>query len=71
MKTLTRKEAYSATPSVVFSTIDDLGISGMHMTESSTMMMGSKLTLQFLTQHKQVAAPSTAGRCHCPGVPAG
>lgn len=52
MKALTRKETYAATPAAVFNTLDDLGVSGMHMTESSAMMMGSKLTLQFLTRNK-------------------
>lgn len=52
MKTLVRTKFYSASPSEVFKTIDDLGVTGMHMTESSMMMMGSKLHLTFLTQNK-------------------
>lgn len=36
---------------MVFKTIDDLGVTGMHMTKPSMMMMGSKLHLEFLTQH--------------------
>jgi hypothetical protein len=36
----------------VFDTIDDLGVTGMHMTESSMMMMGSKLHLEFLTANR-------------------
>jgi hypothetical protein len=52
MKTLSRKGTYSASASEVFKTIDDLGVTGMHMTESSMMMMGSKLQLNFLTSHK-------------------
>ena len=52
MKTLSRKETYSASPEVVFKAIDDLGITGMHMTGSSMMMMGSKLHLEFLTTNR-------------------
>jgi hypothetical protein len=47
MKTLSRKESFSASAQQVFKAIDDLGITGMHMTESSGMMMGSKLNLDF------------------------
>jgi hypothetical protein len=52
MKILSRKESFTASPQQVFRTIDDLGVTGMHMTESSMMMMGSKLNLEFLTTHK-------------------
>jgi hypothetical protein len=52
MRTLSRKESFPASPQQVFTTIDDLGVTGMHMTKSSTMMMGSKLNLQFLSPHK-------------------
>jgi hypothetical protein len=50
MKSITRIEAYYATPSQVFKCLDDLGVTGMHMTKSSMMMMGSKLNLEFLTE---------------------
>lgn len=53
MKTIERTEIYSSPPQVVFSYLDDMGVTGMHMTQSSMMMMGSKLNLEFLTeQHK-------------------
>jgi hypothetical protein len=52
MKTLSRIEKYNASPAQVFRYIDDLGVTGMHMTESSMMMMGSKLHLNFLTENK-------------------
>ena len=52
MKTISRTELYEARPEKVFKTIDDLGVTGMHMTQSSMMMMGSKLNLQFLTRNK-------------------
>ena len=48
MKTIKRKEVYDAPPEKVFSCIDDLGVTGMHMTKSSGMMMGSKLNLEYL-----------------------
>lgn len=49
MKTVTRNIFINAAPDKVFATIDDLGVTGMHMTKSSAMMMGSKLTLEYLT----------------------
>ena len=51
MKTITRVEKFRASPETVFKTIDDLGVTGMHMTKSSMMMMGSKLHLEFLTEN--------------------
>lgn len=44
-------EIYDAPADIVFSYLDDLGVTGMHMTESSAMMMGSKLHIEFLTKH--------------------
>ncbi len=52
MKTVKRIEKYRATPEKVFRSIDDLGVTGMHMGKSSMMMMGSKLNLEFLTENK-------------------
>ena len=49
MKTITRIETYNASPQKVFKHLDDLGVTGMHMTKSSAMMMGSKLHLEYLT----------------------
>jgi len=51
MKTIKRIEVYDAPPEKVFSCIDDLGVTGMHMTKSSAMMMGSKLNLEYLTRN--------------------
>lgn len=51
MKTISRTEVYNHEPYQVFECIDDLGVTGMHMTQSSPMMMGSKLTLQYLTEN--------------------
>ncbi len=51
MKTVTRIETYNAPAHEVFKSIDDLGVTGMHMTQSSMMMMGSKLNLEFLTNN--------------------
>ncbi len=51
MKTLERSAIYSSPPEVVFPYLDDLGVTGMHMTQSSMMMMGSKLNLEYLTEH--------------------
>jgi len=52
MKSIERTEIYDATPEQVFKCIDDLGVTGMHMTQSSAMMMGSKLKLEFLTENR-------------------
>ena len=49
MKTITRNIFINAAPDKVFAMIDDLGVTGMHMTKSSAMMMGSKLNLEYLT----------------------
>ena len=49
MKTIRRKQRYHASPEKVFHYLDDLGVTGIHMTTSSAMMMGSKLHLEYLT----------------------
>lgn len=51
MKSITRIETYNVTPEQVFKCIDDLGVTGMHMTQPSIMMMGSKLKLEYLTEN--------------------
>lgn len=50
MKTLKRTSIYPFQPEMVFQCLDNLGVTGMHMTQSSMMMMGSKLDLKFLTE---------------------
>jgi hypothetical protein len=52
MKTIQRTTTYSFPHEVVFQCLDNLGVTGMHMTQSSTMMMGSKLDLKFLTENQ-------------------
>ncbi len=53
MKSIKRTEIYKAPADKVFKCLDDLSVTWMHMTESSGMMMGSKLNLEFIsTQHK-------------------
>jgi hypothetical protein len=49
MKTVSSNILIQSSPEKVFATIDDLGVTGMHMTKSSAMMMGSKLELKYLT----------------------
>jgi len=46
MKTIRRSEVYNAPIEKVFHAIDDLGVSGTHMTKSSAMMIGSISPLQ-------------------------
>ncbi len=51
MKTIKRIESYHAPAEKVFGYLDDLGVTGMHMTQSSAMMMGSKLHLEYLVEN--------------------
>jgi len=51
VKTLTRTTTYPSPADIVFQCLDNLGVTGTHMTQSSAMMMGSKLDLRFLTEH--------------------
>ena len=53
MKTITRKIQIEASPERVFDALDDLGVTGMHMTQSSAMMMGNKLHLKYLTENQK------------------
>ncbi|HEX8041300.1 MAG TPA: hypothetical protein VF490_19265 [Chryseosolibacter sp.] len=50
MKTILRTATYPFHSDVVFQCLDNLGVTGMHMTQPSMMMMGGKLDLKFLTQ---------------------
>jgi len=52
MKTVEDTRVYQASPEKVFDCLDDLGVTGMHMTESSMPMMGGKMHLEFLTANK-------------------
>jgi hypothetical protein len=52
MKTITRTSLFTSPALEVFRIIDDLGVTGVHMTESSMMMMGSKLILEYLTANR-------------------
>ena len=49
MKTRTKNIFIHATPEKVFAQMDDFSKTGMHMSESSMMMMGSKLNLEQLS----------------------
>lgn len=49
MKTKTKSIFIHSTPEKVFQQMDDFSKTGMHMTESSMMMMGSKLKLEQLS----------------------
>jgi hypothetical protein len=52
MKTIKRTKHYNASPEDVFDCLDDLGVTGMHMTQSSMPMMGGKMDLKFLSPNK-------------------
>ncbi|TND07204.1 MAG: hypothetical protein FD123_3349 [Bacteroidetes bacterium] len=49
VKTFSRNLLIHGNPHSVFSFMDDLAKTGMHMTKRSMMMMGSKLTLEDIT----------------------
>ena len=49
MKTKSRNILINSTPPKVFALMDDFSKTGMHMSESSMMMMGSKLNLEQLS----------------------
>ena len=49
MKNKTKDIIIHSTPDKVFAQMDDFSKTGMHMTESSMMMMGSKLKLEQLS----------------------
>ena len=51
MKTKSKFILIDATPEKVFAYMDNLSNTGMHMTESSAMMMGSKLQLKQLSEN--------------------
>lgn len=53
MKTIEQTMLYKAPSKDVFECMDDLGVTGMHMTESSMPMMGGKMNLEFLTLQKK------------------
>ena len=51
MKTFQKQVVISSTPEKIFIQMDDFSQTGMHMSQSSTMMMGSKLTLEKLSSN--------------------
>ena len=50
MKTKSKSIIINSTPEKVFAYMDNLGNAGLHMKESSAMMMGSKLGLKQLSE---------------------
>jgi hypothetical protein len=52
MKTFEKSKIYQASPEEVFNYLDDLGVTGMHMTQSSMPMMGGKMNLEYLSKNK-------------------
>lgn len=49
MKTISKSLLIHSTPEKIFAQMDDFSKTGMHMSESSMMMMGSKLKLEQLS----------------------
>jgi hypothetical protein len=60
MKNRSKKITIAAPPEEVFAQLDDFSRTGMHMTESSMMMMGSKLHLEQVS--KQAVGPGATYR---------
>lgn len=60
MKTIESSKQYTAAPEQAFDCLDDVGVTGMHMTEASMPMMGGKMELEFLTPYK--TGPNTKYR---------
>ena len=52
MKTMEMIKTYQASAEDVFACLDDLSVTGMHMTRSSMPMMGGKMNLEFLSKNK-------------------
>lgn len=52
MKTIENIKTYTASPQEVFDCLDDLSITGMHMTRSSMPMMGGQMNVAFLSPNK-------------------
>ena len=50
-KMLTKNIIIKYTPAKVFAYMDNIGNTGMHMTKSSTPMMGNKLELKQLSEN--------------------
>ena len=51
MKTKSKSIIIRSTPEKIFTQMDDFSKTGMHMSQSSMMMMGSKLTLEQLSSN--------------------
>lgn len=52
MRIIEKTKTYKAIPEIVFGCLDDLGVTGMHMSQSSMPLMGGKMDLEFLTPQK-------------------
>jgi hypothetical protein len=52
MRTVTTTQSFKIDPITIFDVLDDLGVTGMHMTKSSMPMMGGKMEVEFLSSDK-------------------
>lgn len=52
IKMVARKKTIKGKPEEVFAFMDDIANTGMHMTKTNAPMMGSKLTIEWLTDYK-------------------
>lgn len=52
MRTIAKTRSFKTDPITVFDVLDDLGVTGMHMTKSSMPMMGGKMNFSFLSSNK-------------------
>jgi len=53
VRMIERVNIINAKPQEVFDFMDDINNTGMHMTETNPQMIGSKLNLEWLTDHKR------------------
>jgi hypothetical protein len=53
MKTIEKLKTYKASAEAVFDFLDDISVTGMHMTESSMPTIGGKLKLEFLSTNRK------------------
>jgi hypothetical protein len=52
VRTIAKKRSFKTDPITVFDVLDDLGVTGMHMTKNSMPMMGGEMDLNFLSSNR-------------------
>jgi hypothetical protein len=52
VRTVSKTRSFKTDPITAFDVLDDLSVTGMHMTESSMPMMGGKMEVNFLSSNR-------------------